>query len=196
MTNMIGIIDYGMGNLHSVQKALEFYSAQTRIINSADEIKECQKLVLPGVGAFADAMKELKKKKLIPALERHIQEKKPFLGICLGMQLLFEESQESSSQKGLGILKGTVQKFKNKKGIKVPHIGWNQLKEISQSCALLNGTPEGAYVYFCHSYYPVPKEKSVIAAKCNYGVDFACVVSKENIYGVQFHPRKASKWDC
>ncbi|MFH1199220.1 MAG: imidazole glycerol phosphate synthase subunit HisH [Candidatus Omnitrophota bacterium] len=194
---MIAIIDYGMGNIHSVQKALEKQGAKVIVTNNPEEIEKADKLVLPGVGAFDDAVAELEKQDLIPAIKESIKNKKPFLGICLGMQLLFEASEEAKTKKGLGILKGTVKKFKASKGLKVPHMGWNQLKRStvyglqSTVCHLLKDIPEGANVYFCHSYYPEPKDKKVIAATCNYNSDFAAVVCQDNVYGAQFHPEKS-----
>ncbi|MDD5166329.1 MAG: imidazole glycerol phosphate synthase subunit HisH [Candidatus Omnitrophica bacterium] len=188
---MIAIIDYGMGNIHSVNKALEFYGAKTIITNKPGKIKECEKVVLPGVGAFDDAVTELEKQGLIPALKEHIKNKKIFLGICLGMQLLFEESREAKIKKGTGILKGGVEKFRNSKELKVPHIGWNQLNKTSDNCPLLKDIPDNAYVYFCHSYYSKPKDDSIVAATCNYGSDFTAVVWQDNIYGMQFHPEKS-----
>jgi len=195
---MIAIIDYGMGNIHSVNKALQLFGAKTKITNNPKDISSCDKAVLPGVGAFDDAMLELKKQGLIPALEELVRNKKPLLGICLGMQLFFEESQEAKETKGLGILKGKVVRFKEEKGLKVPHMGWNQLKRAQGSgvrsqgdCPLLKDVSDGAYVYFCHSYYPEPKDKNVIAATTDYGMDFASFVWKENVFGVQFHPEKS-----
>ncbi len=195
---MIAIIDYGMGNIHSVQKALESLGAKVIVTNQPNEIKKCEKLVLPGVGAFDDAMKELAKQDLIAVLKGHIRQRRLFLGICLGMQLLFENSQEAIKEKGLGILKGRVVRFSDKKAIKVPHIGWNQLKIGSglraqglRVCPLLKDIADGSYVYFCHSYYAEPKDKKDIAATCDYGVDFTSVVWQDNIYGVQFHPEKS-----
>lgn len=182
-----------MGNIHSIQKALELYGARTIVTNNASDIKECKKAVLPGVGAFDDAMRQLKKQGLITAINAHIRDKKPFLGICLGMQLLFEKSQEGQHSKGLGILRGEVKRFKKKKGIKIPHMGWNQLKETGRECPLLKNIPQGAFVYFCHSYYPLPEDKEIIAAFCEYGIEFACAVSWDNVYGVQFHPEKSQE---
>jgi glutamine amidotransferase len=136
-------------------------------------------------------MLEFKKQKLVLVLKEHIQNKKLFLGICLGMQLLFDESQESKlSTPGLGIIKGNVKRF-NKKNIKVPHIGWNQLKNINDKCPLLQDIQDGAYVYFCHSFYPDPEDKSSIASTCDYGIDFTSVIWKDNVYGMQFHPEKS-----
>lgn len=188
---MIAIIDYGMGNIHSVQKALECMGAKTVVTNNPGNIKACEKAVLPGVGAFDDAMLELKKQGLISAINKHIESKKVFLGICLGMQLLFEESQEANKMKGLGILKGGVRKFKAAKSLKVPHMGWNQLRIANQPCPLFKNVPHNSYVYFCHSYYPQPENKRAVAATCDYGGEFTCAIWQDNIYGVQFHPEKS-----
>ncbi|MBI4981920.1 MAG: imidazole glycerol phosphate synthase subunit HisH [Candidatus Omnitrophica bacterium] len=187
---MIAIIDYGMGNIHSVNKALQVSGAKTLITNKAEDIKSCDKAVLPGVGAFDDAVLELKKQNLIEPILEHVRNGKPFLGICLGMQLLFDESAEAKKEKGLGILKGKVKKFKHSHDLKVPHMGWNQLKIIG-ACPLLRDVPENSFVYFCHSYYPDPLDKGVIAALTNYGQDFAAIVWKEKIFGMQFHPEKS-----
>jgi glutamine amidotransferase len=206
---MIAIIDYGMGNIHSVQKALESMGAKTIVTNKPDEIKASDKAVLPGVGAFDDAMQELKTQNLISALNEHIKSKKIFLGICLGMQLLFEESEETrvsmvrlrspltlsavEVSKGLGILKGVVKRFENKDNLKVPHMGWNQLKVKNSACPLLKDLADNSYVYFCHSYYPQPKDGRLIAATTDYGIDFTSVLWQDNIYGVQFHPEKSQE---
>ena len=209
---MIAIIDYGMGNIHSVNKALQVFGADTLVTNKPEDIRNCEKAVLPGVGAFDDAMQELEKQGLIAVINEHVKNKKPFLGICLGMQLLFEGSEEAKSAKGLGILKGRVARFSDKNAIKVPHIGWNQLKIGSglrasatrrgglanlyggqglKVCPLLKDIADGSYVYFCHSYYAEPKDRKDIAATCDYGADFTSVVWQGNIYGVQFHPEKS-----
>ncbi|MCU0652159.1 MAG: imidazole glycerol phosphate synthase subunit HisH [Candidatus Omnitrophica bacterium] len=187
---MIGIIDYGMGNIHSVQKALENLGGKTFVTNKPQDIITCEKIVLPGVGAFSDAMQELEKSGMAAVIKQAIKEKKIFLGICLGMQLLFEASEEAGNTPGLGILKGRVKKFVAKKGLKVPQMGWNQLK-IKDECLLLKGLSGNPYVYFCHSYYPDPADKRVIAASCDYGNNFAAVVCKDNLYAVQFHPEKS-----
>ena len=190
---MIAIIDYGMGNIHSVQKALESMGAKTIVTNKPDEIKASDKAVLPGVGAFNDAMQELKTQNLISALNEHIKSKKIFLGICLGMQLLFEKSEEARKSKGLGILKGIVKRFENKDNLKVPHMGWNQLKVKNSACPLLKDLADNSYVYFCHSYYPQPKNEGIIATTTDYGIDFTSVLWQDNIYGVQFHPEKSQQ---
>jgi len=190
---MIAIIDYGMGNIHSVNKALQFFGAKAIITNNAKDIQSAEKAVLPGVGAFDDAVKELEKQKLIPAIKEFIKSKKPFLGICLGMQLLFEESEEAAKAKGLAVIKGKVKRFAGNKGQKVPHMGWNQLSKIKSECLLLKDIPDNSFVYFCHSYYPVPKDKNVIAATTDYGLEFSSIVWQDNVYGVQFHPEKSQK---
>lgn len=188
---MIGIIDYGMGNLHSVQKALEYMGAETRLTNNPLVLASCNKLVLPGVGAFDDAVIGLDKRGLTAAIKDAVENKKIFLGICLGMQLLFEESLEARMAKGLNLLKGRVKKFVSKRSLKVPHIGWNQLDLRNTACPLLENIADKSYVYFCHSYYSEPDERGVIAATCDYGIDFTSVVWKDNLYGVQFHPEKS-----
>ncbi len=193
MTDMIAIIDYGMGNIHSVNKALQLYGAQTIVTDKVKDIRSSDKIVLPGVGAFGDAMEELKRQGLAAAINEHIRNKKAFLGICLGMQLLFERSEEAKKSAGLGILKGIVKKFSNKPGLKVPHMGWNQLIKISNACPLLKDIADGAYAYFCHSYYPVPKDNANIAATCDYGGEFSSVLWQGNVYGVQFHPEKSQE---
>lgn len=190
---MIAIIDYGMGNIHSVQKALESLGGATTVVNSSSGIASCDKVVLPGVGAFDDAVAELEKKGLSGAIKEHIKKKKAFLGICLGLQLLFETSEEAVSKKGLGVLRGSVRKFKNTSGQKVPHMGWNQLTDLAKTCPLLKGISEGCSVYFCHSYYPQPIDKSVIAATTEYGARFASILWQDNVYGTQFHPEKSQE---
>jgi imidazole glycerol-phosphate synthase subunit HisH len=190
---MIAIIDYGMGNIHSVQKAIESMGAETMVTNKPAEIKTCAKVVLPGVGAFDDAMSELQKQNLVPALKDSLKAKKIVLGICLGMQLLFEESEESHGAKGLGVLKGRVKRFENRAGLKVPHMGWNQLRLRNRSCPLFKDIPDNSYVYFCHSYYASPKDERITASSTDYGTDFTSVLWQDNIYGVQFHPEKSQE---
>ncbi len=193
LIKMIAIIDYGMGNIHSVQKALELAGARTVVTNRLKDIELAEKLVLPGVGAFGDAMSELKKQDLVSAIKDQLNDKKPLLGICLGMQLLFQESQEGKESKGLGILGGTVKKLPASSGLKIPHMGWNELKIKNKNCPLLEDIAESSYVYFCHSYYPQPRDGSLTAASCEYGIEFSCIVWQDNIYGVQFHPEKSQQ---
>jgi len=190
---MIAIIDYGMGNIHSVQKALQSHGATTLVTNKVDDLRRCNKLVLPGVGAFADAMVELAKQNLISVIKEEIKKKKLFLGICLGMQLLFERSQEAKNIEGLGILSGEVKFFNYQTGIKVPHMGWNQLSVKESSCPLLKDITSGSYVYFCHSYYPQPDDTNMVSAWAHYGSDFAALVWQDNVFGAQFHPEKSQE---
>jgi len=187
----IAIIDYGMGNIHSVAKAVALFGAKAVITNKKSDISSCAKVILPGVGAFDDAMLELEKQDLIGLIKEQVNQKKAFLGICLGLQLLFEGSQEAKVKKGLGILSGQVVKFHPEHGLKVPHMGWNELKLVAGNCPLLNGITDNAQVYFCHSYYPEPSDKSLIAATTHYGLEFASLLWKDNVYGAQFHPEKS-----
>ena len=187
---MIAIIDYGMGNIHSVKKALELFGAKIKVSNNPKEISACEKLVLPGVGAFGDAMQELEKQDLVDLIKDAVKNKKPFLGICLGMQLLFEKSEEAPKGKGLGIIKGEVKKFPSS-DLKVPHMGWNNLRRKKENCPLLKEITGNSYVYFCHSYYPQPEDQNTVAAVTDYGLDFTSVVWKDNVYGAQFHPEKS-----
>jgi len=189
---MIGIIDYGMGNIHSVQKAIENLGAKTLVSSNAKDIAGCEKLILPGVGAFDDAVLELKKQGLDSVIKENLKKNKPLLGICLGMQLFFENSQEGGLA-GLGILKGGVKKFPDDGQLKVPHMGWNQLIIKQPSCPLLKGLDKESSVYFCHSYFVDPLEKSNTAAATEYGREFTSIVWKDNIYGVQFHPEKSQE---
>jgi glutamine amidotransferase len=187
----IAIIDYGMGNIHSVSKAIQVCGVKPVITNKKADLGLADKIILPGVGAFDDAMQELKNLGLIDVIQEQASLKKPLLGICLGMQLLLENSQEAKISKGLGIIEGQVVKFNARQGLKIPHMGWNDCKVVAADCRLLNGINGNSQVYFCHSYYPVPCDKSVIAATCNYGLEFACVLAKDNVYGAQFHPEKS-----
>lgn len=188
---MIGIVDYGRGNLRSVEKALEKVGFETIIMTSPEELGRIDGLILPGVGAFADAMDSLKTGGWIEPLTQFAQSGRPFLGICLGMQVLFEVGEEHGEHNGLGLLAGRVVKFPP--GPKVPHMGWNSLK-LEKPSFLLEGIPDGAYFYFVHSYYAAPSEKSDIIATSDYGIIFSAVVGKNNVWGAQFHPEKSSPW--
>lgn len=186
------IIDYGMGNLRSVEKG--FYNEDLSIVISDNPriVEKASGIVLPGVGAFGQAVEELHRRNLWATLQEAIREREvPFLGICLGMQLLFEESEEWGLRTGLGVLHGKVKRFIS--GVKIPHMGWNQL-EIIRSSPLLSGIPDGCHMYFVHSYYVEPEEKDIVCAVTDYGVKFASVVQKENIFATQFHPEKSQKW--
>ena len=191
---MIVVIDYGMGNLHSVRKALEVVGANAKISSCASDIKKAERIVFPGVGSFGEAMKELKRRKLVEPIKDAIASGKPFLGLCLGLQLLFEKSEESPGVKGLCVLKGEVKRFRLK-GFKVPHMGWNNIRGIGSQghrvVGILKGVPSDSYMYFVHSYYAVPKNKKDILTITDYGTKFASGVCKDNIYGLQFHPEKS-----
>lgn len=188
---MIGIVDYGRGNLRSVEKALEKVGFEAAIMASPAELSLVNGLILPGVGAFADAMQALAQAGWIEPLLQFARSGRPFLGICLGMQILFEVGEEHGDHAGLGLLAGRVVKFPQ--GRKVPHMGWNSLS-IEQPALLLEGIPDESYFYFVHSYYAVPADKRDIAATSDYGVVFPAVVGRDNIWGAQFHPEKSSPW--
>ena len=199
---MIVVIDYGMGNLRSVAKALESAGAnEVRVSSDAGIIQQADKVVLPGVGAIKEAMRELKRLGLIKVVNKNIF-KKPFLGICLGLQLLFERSEEGGRVRGLGVFKGTVRRFPDK--LKVPHMGWNQInikyqisniKNTNQKPNISNlffkNIPDSSFFYFCHSYYAAPEDKNIIAATTDYGLEFASAIRKDNLFACQFHPEKS-----
>ncbi len=187
---MIAIIDYGAGNLQSVKKAFDFIGAESVITNDPKVILSADKILLPGVGSFGDAMDSMEKNGLVETVKECALSGKPFLGICLGLQLLFEESEESPGVKGLGIFKGKIKKFSSDMGLKIPHIGWNSL-EIKQKDTLFKDIPENAYVYFVHSYYLHAEDENDIATVTNYGIDFHSAVGKNNIFATQFHPEKS-----
>ena len=190
MTEMIAIIDYGAGNLQSVKKAFDFIGAESVITDNPEIINACDRILLPGVGSFGDAMDSMAKSGLVETVKQNALSGKPFLGICLGLQLLFEESEESPGVKGLGIFKGKIKKFSSDMGLKIPHIGWNSL-EIKQKDGIFKNIPENSYVYFVHSYYLHAEDKNDIAAITNYGIDFHSAVGKNNIFATQFHPEKS-----
>ncbi|AEF19742.1 MULTISPECIES: imidazole glycerol phosphate synthase subunit HisH [unclassified Hydrogenobaculum] len=187
---MIGIIDYGMGNLGSVFKAFDKVGLNPQIINTKDQIKTSDALCLPGVGAFKDAMDNLKNLDIIDDIIAFIKSGKPFIGICLGYQLLFEKSYEFGEHEGLSIFKGDVRLFPV--GVKVPHIGWNQLW-IKKDDGVFKGVENGAFVYFVHSYYVNPQDKDIISTYTDYSVDFASSIEYENVVGLQFHPEKSQE---
>lgn len=200
---MIAVVDYGMGNLRSVEKALQVVGAKTKVTSRPDDIEKAEKIVFPGVGAFGEAMKELKKLRLVDPIKGAISEGKAFLGLCLGLQLLFEKSEESPGVKGLCVLKGEVKKFNfsqytirnTQYALKIPHMGWNGIIKNSEckvkSLKILRGVPDNSYMYFVHSYYVKPKDRNVILATTDYGINFVSGVCKDNIYGLQFHPEKS-----
>jgi glutamine amidotransferase len=184
---MISIIDYGGGNVGSVRNALDFINAEYSVTDDIKEIRKASKIILPGQGRFGDVMTRLREKKLDIALKREIFSGKPYLGICIGLQILFECGEEDKDAEGLGILKGTVPKF----GIdlKVPQIGWNKIIQKKESLFL----DSNGFFYFVHSYFVKPKENHIILAQSDYGTDFTCAIEKDNILAVQFHPEKSGE---
>ncbi len=189
----IGIIDYDSGNLQSVSKALAQEGATTRLIQSPDLFSEVDALVLPGVGSFGSCMESLEKRNLTRALQEWIKADRPFLGICLGYQLLFENSEESPGVPGLNIFKGSVRRFSQTPNIKIPHMGWNTLKRGPSPDAshLWKNLKDSSYVYFVHSFFPVPADQNIVAATCSYHVEFAAAITCKNLIATQFHPEKS-----
>ena len=186
---MIAIIDYDAGNLKSVEKAFQYLGVEAKITSSAEEILGADKIILPGVGAFGDAMEKLNNSGLSEVIREAVRRKIPLLGICLGLQLLFEASEESPGVDGLSVLKGKIIRIPDKEGFKVPHIGWNSLK-INPESKLFAGIPEDSYVYFVHSYY-LAAEEPIVAATTDYVVDIHAAVEKEHVFACQFHPEKS-----
>lgn len=186
---MIAIIDYDAGNLKSVEKALQYLGEDVKITSDANEILGADKIILPGVGAFGDAMEKLNTRGLSEVIREAVKRKIPLLGICLGLQLLFEASEESPGVDGLSVLKGKIIRIPDKEGFKVPHIGWNSLK-INPESKLFSGIPEDSYVYFVHSYY-LAAEEPIVAATTDYVVDIHAAVEKEHVFACQFHPEKS-----
>jgi glutamine amidotransferase len=186
---MIGIIDYGMGNLYSVEKAFARLGYPAVVSANRKELERADAIVLPGVGAFADAISSLQRLELDELIRQEIQKGKPFLGICLGLQLLFERSEENGSWEGLGIFSGRVKKFPQ--GLKVPHMGWNNLK-MTGNCPLFNGVPDGSRFYFVHSYYVEAENPDIVTAVADYGNTFTAAVGWNKVFALQFHPEKSS----
>lgn len=186
---MIAIIDYGMGNLRSVQKAFEFLGYDAQITDKNDIIDNASHVVLPGVGAFGDAMDALRRKNLVQTIQNQVKAGKPFLGICLGMQLIFDKSYEHGEFQGLGIISGEVKKFELPAEYKVPHMGWNKLNVVQG--AIFDKNDAHQYVYFVHSFYCDPSDGKVTAATASYGTDFCAAVAEGNVFATQFHPEKS-----
>ena len=189
---MIAIIDYDAGNIRSVEKALQFLGEDPVVTRDRDMILSAEKVILPGVGAFGDAMGALRGYGLEKVILDTVEKSTPFLGICLGLQLLFERSDESDGVSGLGILPGEIVRIPDREDLKVPHIGWNSLDYPSEG-TLFQGIPEGSYVYFVHSYYLRAREESIVKATTEYGVTIHASVEKDNVYACQFHPEKSSQ---
>ncbi|MDE5802102.1 MAG: imidazole glycerol phosphate synthase subunit HisH [Lachnospiraceae bacterium] len=188
---MIAIIDYDAGNIKSVEKAFAALSAEAVVTRDAETILQADKVVLPGVGSFGDAMEKLHRYGLVSVIRQVIERGTPFLGICLGLQLLFESSEESPGVSGLGILKGKILRIPERDDLKVPHIGWNSL-HFSNNGRLFLGIPEESYVYFVHSYYLEAKDPKVVTAVSEYGVQIHASVESGNVFACQFHPEKSS----
>jgi len=189
---VIALIDYGAGNLHSVEKALRFLGAEVCRFATPSGLNDAAGAVLPGVGAFDDCVQTLRQRELLEATRGFIETGKPFLGICVGYQALFERSEEfNSCAAGLGLFRGSVIRFPAWPGLKVPQIGWNQLEIAQPACPLFRGIPTGSYVYFVHSFYPKPVDESIIATRTEYGVTFASAVWRGNVFATQFHPEKS-----
>ncbi len=187
---MIKIVDYGMGNLRSVQKAFEKLGFEAAVSGRPTDLAHAPKLVLPGVGAFRDAIGELRKSGLDKPVLDHIASGRPFLGICLGLQLLFDVSYEDGEWEGLGVIPGKVVRFADQPDLKIPHMGWNTLA-FAKSTRLFEGIPEGSSFYFVHSYYVAPSDPSVIAARAQHGTDFTAAIARDNLFATQFHPEKS-----
>jgi glutamine amidotransferase len=186
---MITVVDYGVGNLHSVAKALEKIGAETRVTSDWHDVEKSDGVVLPGVGAFKDSMDAMHRYDLAKAIKAFIHTGKPFLGVCVGLQMLFSESEEFGKSKGLDIFAGRVVKFDQ--GQKVPHMGWNQIQISKQGNPLLKGLKDGDFLYFVHSFYVVPENASITATQTSYGLDFTSMVWEKNVFGTQFHPEKS-----
>jgi glutamine amidotransferase len=187
---MITVVDYGTGNLRSVAKALEAVGASVCVTSEPSQVAQAAKLIVPGVGAFSAAMSELRRRHLIEPIRARIEAKVPYLGICLGLQLLFETSEEGGGAKGLGLLRGTVKRFEVKPPLKVPHMGWNQVSGAA-ACPLLQGIPPWSFFYFVHSYYAVPQDRNIVALEADYGGKFTAMVWQDRLFATQFHPEKS-----
>ena len=189
---MIAIIDYDAGNIKSVEKALLLLGEDVKITDDAQEILSADKVVLPGVGAFGDAMGNLERRRLVPVIRETVEKGTPFLGICLGLQLLFERSDEAPGVAGLGILPGEILRIPSKEGLKIPHMGWNSLR-LEHGGRLFDQVSEQSYVYFVHSYYLKAGEEEIVKASTEYGVHIHASVEKGNVFACQFHPEKSSE---
>src|SRR5579883_3203725 len=188
----IVIVDYGMGNLRSVQKAIEKVGHAALISGEPDQVARADKLILPGVGAFCDAIARLREADLVAPILDHIRSGRPFLGICLGLQLLFTTSHEDGVHQGLNVFSGEVVRFSDLPGLKVPHMGWNQLR-VRRRAPILEGLPDEAAVYFVHSYYVVPEDRSLVATETDYPTPFTSSIWRDNVFATQFHPEKSQR---
>lgn len=189
----IVIVDYQMGNLRSVQKALEHVGHHAEVTGDPDAIRAADKVILPGVGGFGDAIRELTTRDLAEPIKESIADGKPFLGICLGLQMLFDLGLEGGEHRGLGILGGRVERFPAFEDLKVPHMGWNQVQIEKADCPLLHDVPATAYFYFVHSYFVTPADAKDCWMTCDYGIPFCAAVWRENLFATQFHPEKSQE---
>jgi glutamine amidotransferase len=189
---VIALLDYGSGNLRSVQKALQKVGADVRLAARPEEMRDAQAAVLPGVGAFDDCVNAMKRQELFEAVREFICTGRPFLGICVGYQALFERSEEFNSRAaGLGIFSGKVVRFTDQPGLKIPQMGWNRIEIVKPGCPLYRGVANACFVYFVHSYFPQPTDNSLIATRTDYGSAFASSIWKDNVFATQFHPEKS-----
>ena len=190
---MIALLDYGAGNVRSVQKALTAAGGDVQLVPNPDTVAQADAVVLPGVGAFDDCINAMERQELLEAARAFVSTGKPFLGICIGYQALFEKSEEfNSCAAGLGIFEGSVVRFPDTEA-KVPQIGWNEVQFTKPDCPILQGIESGSHFYFVHSYYPQPKDESIVATRTEYGVDFVSAVWRDNVFATQFHPEKSQK---
>jgi glutamine amidotransferase len=191
---VIALLDYGSGNLRSVEKALRKVGAEVCLTSTPKGMRDARAVVLPGVGAFDDCVTAMQRQELFEAVRQFIRSGRPFLGICVGYQALFERSEEfNSCALGLGIFAGKVVRFQEKPGLKIPQIGWNQLEIVQPACPLFQGISSGSYVYFVHSFFPKPVDETIVAARTNYGETFASAIWQNKVFATQFHPEKSQK---
>lgn len=191
---MIALLDYGSGNLRSVEKALRHVGADVQLVTRPEEMRDARAVVLPGVGAFDDCLNAMRRQELLAGVREFIQTGRPFLGICVGYQALFEKSEEfNSCAAGLEVFKGRVVRFADRPGLKIPQIGWNEVELTQPECPLYRDIPSGSHFYFVHSFYPQPVDDAIMATRTTYGEAFASSIWKENVFATQFHPEKSQK---
>lgn len=193
MQNRVGVIDYGGGNLQNVLNVLKFLGHEGALVSSPADMDSIDRLLFPGVGSFGDCVEDLDGKKLREPIVDWVKSDRPFFGICLGYQALFESSEESPGVKGLGIFEGNVKRFRPDSGLKVPHMGWNLVQPLDRTASVWNGTPDPLYLYFVHSFFPNPADKSLLSSTAEYGEDFASSIARGNIFAGQFHPERSQE---